>query len=188
MKKYEIEIVGTTPVIWNVMKRELEMEKKKAKKNELEAWEEKNWLRKAEYDKKGRAVIPIRWLKAMLINAAKGTRIVPHFESTKRATYTRYMESTMIDTVEAVAKKKDLEYYGKYMGSRGGRGGTKVWRIRPMMKRWKTKFTFVDPHGKMLKRELKEILEWGGAFIGLGDSRNQNFGRFEVKSIKEVAK
>ena len=53
MKKYMVRIKGIQPVIWNVMKREIEEEKEKLKKNQLKEWEKerKNWIRKAEIDK-----------------------------------------------------------------------------------------------------------------------------------------
>jgi len=48
IKKYEIEVEGNTPIIWNVMKRELEQEKAELKKDQLTEWEEdrKNWFAK----------------------------------------------------------------------------------------------------------------------------------------------
>jgi len=44
----------------------------------------------------------------------------------------------------------------------------------------------IDTIGRMKKDELKILLEWGGQAVGIGDQRIFNFGRFEVKSIKEV--
>lgn len=40
--------------------------------------------------------------------------------------------------------------------------------------------------GRMKIDELKELLSYGGWFIGLGDQRPMGFGRFEVVSVKEL--
>ena len=64
----------------------------------------------------------------------------------------------------------------------------KVLRYRPLARKWEGTFEIVDPAGRMKKTELKDLIEYGGMFIGLGDDRKDNFGRFEVKEIKELKK
>ena len=187
IKKYEIKIIGNSPVIYNRMKKEIEDEKKKLKKNEMLEWEENNWLEKAETNN-GSAVLPKEWIMSMLINACKQTRMVPHYAVRKSETYTRYIQSCLIQMTEPLGKTKSLEPFGKYLPAQGTRGGGKVWRVRPMLKEWETNIVFVDPFGRMKKDELKELLEYGGMFIGIGDSRSQGFGRFDVVSIKEIKK
>lgn len=165
------------------MKKEVEDEKKGLKKNELNGWEEENWLKKAEIEG-NKVLIPSRWVMSMLLNACKQTRIVPYFETRKSATYTNYVSSCMIDNVSPVANIKELKPYGAFVSAQGTkRTGNKVWRIRPMLKKWKVSFDFIDPYGRMKKEELQELLEYGGMFIGIGDNRKNNFGRFEVKSV-----
>ena len=189
MKKYEIEIESTTAIIWNRMRKEIEDEKKKLKKNELAEYEEKNWIQKAEYNGNNNIVIPTTWLKSMLINACRQTGLIPHFETKKNARYTRYMQGMLIppNPPITVCKKKDLEQLGGFYPSQPGKMQSgKIWKIFPMKSEWKAKFTIVDPFGRMLKEELQELLEYGGMFIGIGDQRPMNYGRFEVKSIKEV--
>ena len=188
MKKYKVKIKGIHPLIWNVMKKEIEDEKKRLKKNEMPEWEENeaNWKRKAEIKGKDSIVIPSRWIKSMLINACKQTRLVPHFANKKSATYTIYMQSMMIEDSAPICRMKDLKPYGAYVGAQGKNSSTKVWRIRPMKENWDTIFLIVDPYGRMKTEELKELLEYSGMFIGLGDNRINNFGRFEVDKIQEV--
>jgi len=186
IKEYKIEIEGLNPVIWNRMKRELELEKKKLKKDQLDEWEEKNWLRKAEYDTKGNVILPNEWIKGTLIDACKKTRIVPHYAKSKSQTYTNYVQGMMIELKKPMSKKKDLEYYGAYVGSRGGMGGGKIWKVRPLLKKWKATFTIKDPIGRMKKDELYALLNYAGLMIGVGDNRRNNYGRFVIKSIKEM--
>ena len=188
IKKYEIKIKGTTPVLWNRMKKEIEDEKKKLKKNELTEWEEENWMKKGEFNN-GNAIIPSEWLKSMLLNACKQTRMVPHFATSKKETYTRYMQSVLIPPkppIEVAKKTKLVAHGGFYPGQGKSSRGGKVWRVFPRLNNWEAKFELVDPFGRMKKEELKELLEYGGYFIGIGDQRTMNFGRFDIDYIKSA--
>lgn len=129
MKKYNITITGTSPIIWNIMKRELEDEKERLKKNELKEWETnpKNWKRKAEFDTQGNAIIPSRWIKSCMINSCKKNRIVPNFATKKNETYTNYVQSFMIFNVgKPVCSPKEFEEFGEYVGSQGKNSSGKV--------------------------------------------------------------
>ena len=64
MKKYSIKVKSTTPFLINVRDRNVELELKEVKKNELEEWEQNNWKRKAELDKKGNVILPERWFRS----------------------------------------------------------------------------------------------------------------------------
>lgn len=186
IKRWKVTIKGISPLIWNRMKRELELEKGKLKKDQLNEWEEKNWKRKSEFDEKKNVLVPNEWIKSCLIDSCKKTRLVPHFATTKSQTYTNYMIGTMIMNMSPVGKLKDLQYYGAYVGGQGKGSTTKVWRVRPMLKDWVTTFEWNDPFGRMQKKELKELLEYAGYMIGVGDNRFNNFGRFEIVEIKEM--
>jgi len=155
----------------------------------LSEWEENpvNWKRKAEFDDKGDVIIPERWFKACVVTACKKTGIVPHFATSKKQTYTNYAQSLMVlNNGKPLCKKNDLESYGAFVGAQGFNSKTKVWRVRPMKKDWSVSFEIVDAMGRMKIEELKTIIEYGGMMIGLGDNRINNFGRFEIKSLKEI--
>jgi len=186
MKTYKVKIEGTTPLIWNRMKKELEDEKKALKKDELSSWEtnRKNWVRKAEFNDNGDVVIPEQWLEANLIDACRKTRMVPNFATTKSQTYTTYASSIMIRNLkDSICKEKDLQEHGEYVGAQGKNSSTKVWRVRPLLKKWTHEFEVIDPFGKMTLKELEELITYGGFILGIGDNRGCNYGRFEVKSI-----
>lgn len=188
MKVYRADIVGESPVIWNRVKKELLDEIHRLKKDEIREWEEneKNWRRKAEYDEKGNVLIPPEWLRGALIEACKQTLIVPHFATSKRQTYTKYTEAMFFKTLAPVCKFDETEYYGMFVGARGVHSATKVWRVRPLLRNWKTIVEIVDPAGRMKKEELQTLLEYSGLMIGIGDGRRINFGRFDVTSLTEV--
>jgi len=185
MKKYKIEIVGCQPVIWNVMKRELELEKKELKKDQLSEWEEdkKNWSRKAELDKAGNVIIPDRWFKNAMIESCKKNRIIPHFATRKNETYTNYVRSCVVlNCGGALCKKKDLVYDGAYVSI----NNSKIWRVRPKMENWSATFEIIDPAARMKVDELEEMITYAGMMVGIGDNRINNLGRFDIKKIVEV--
>lgn len=189
MKKYKLEIVGIQPVIWNVLKREIELEKKALKKDQLSEWEEdrENWLKKAEYNNEGQIIVPERWLKSAFIDACKKTMIVPHFATRKNQTYTSYAQSMMVfNTMDVTYSPDDIVDFGAFVGAQGKNSSTKVWRVRPMLKEWTSTFSIIDPIGRMDKDEMTKILEYAGLMVGIGDNRVNNFGRFEIKKLTEV--
>jgi len=116
LKKYKIRANSTTAVIWNVMKKSIADEIKKLKKSELTEWEENNWVKKAETHGK-KVFIPARWVKSMLINSAKHTRLIPHFATSKKETFTRYIQSTIVPLDYEVCSTNDLKAYGAFVGA-----------------------------------------------------------------------
>ncbi len=188
MKKYEIKLKSNTPIVWDRMKKEIEEEKKKLKKDQLSEYEEKNWLKKAELNN-GNAIIPPEWIKSMLINACKQTRMIPHYATKKNESYTRYMQGVLLQMKEpiVVCKKEELDQLGGYYPAQPQKlNSGKIWKVFPYRKDWGIKFELVDPFGRMRKEELKELLDYGGMFIGIGSQRTMNYGRFDVESVREI--
>ena len=191
MKKYEIKIESNTPIIWNVQKKEVEDEKRKLKNDQYSEYEENNWQKKAEYKNNEvlgkEVIIPDRWFKSALLLAAIRTGLTPHYAKGKKERYTTYLQSCLIENGKPVCNIKDLKGKGEFMKAQPNQKKSgKVWRIRPMLEKWETSFLMVDPFGRMKVDELKELVEYCGMFIGLGDSRGMNFGRFTIKSVKEA--
>jgi len=190
MKTYEIKIKNMegSPIVCNTRQRELDLEMKELKKNEIEEWEEKNWLRKAVTNKKGEVLLKREWLRGCIINAAKSSKLIPHFATSKKETYTKYVKSLAILDQPSLAHKDKFEAWGEFVNGNPSsfRSSSKVWKIRPMLKNWNVSFKIMDPFGRMQKKELKELLEYGGMIIGIGDARELRYGRFTVESIKEV--
>lgn len=176
---------ATTPLILNTRQKELDDELKELKKDQLSEWEEKNWRRKAERDKKGNVVLPTRWFRSAFIQACKSSMLVPNFATSKRQTYSKYAQSMLFQNTTFVCPEKELKQYGVYVGAQGANSKTKIWRIRPQIDNWETDVEIVDPFGRMSEKEFKELLDYSGMLVGVGDGRSLNFGRFEVVSIKE---
>ncbi len=188
MKKYNVEIEGITPLVWNRLKKEIIDRNKELKKDELEENELNNWKVKAEI-KNGDAIIPPEWILGCLVNAAKETRIVPHFATTKSQTYTKYLSNVRVNPGKPIVagKSDDLKRKDAMLSSQGkSKMGGKVLRCHPILEEWNASFVLIDTLGRMKSQELKALLEWGGQAIGIGDQRIFNFGRFDIKDIKEV--
>jgi len=58
MKKYEIQIEGSADMLINKFDHELNKEKSKVQKDKMPEWEEKNWRRKAYFDKNDNVILP----------------------------------------------------------------------------------------------------------------------------------
>lgn len=190
MKKYNVEIKGITPVVWNRQTMELRNLIKKLKKDELEENELKNWMMKAETNN-GNAIIPPEWIIGCLVNSAKETRIVPWFATSKNQTYTNYISNIKVSVGKPIVagSVKDLKRKEAILSSQGSSNkGGKVLRCHPILEKWEAEFELIDTVERMRIQELKELLTWGGTAVGIGDQRKRNFGRFELVSIKEIGK
>jgi hypothetical protein len=189
MKKYLVEGIGVTPLVYNRQKMELRNLIKELKKDELEENELKNWKMKAEI-KKGYAVIPPEWIIGCLVNSAKETRIVPWFATSKNQTYTKYISNIKINPGKPIiaGKEKDLKRKDAMLSSQGkSKLGGKVLRCHPILEEWSFSFELIDTVERMRLDELKQLFEWGGTAVGIGDQRIFNFGRFEITNIKEIS-
>jgi len=187
MKTYECEIEGTSPYIWNVYKKELADELQKLKKNEMVEWDAANWKRKASTDEKGNVIIRPEGFKQAIVDACRKTRMVPHFATHKNETFTNYANSLMIQTVsKPVCKVDELEAFGCFVGARGKNSDTKVWKTRPMVRKWRVTYRIIDPAGRVFLNELKTLIEHVGILGGLGDNRINNYGRFDLVRLAEV--
>lgn len=190
MKTYTIKIKSTTPLLLSTRQRELDKEIEKLMKSTkernhlLEKWEDENWRRKAIRDKQGNVIIPERWLRGSFINACKVTGMKPSFEKGARATYTRYAESLFFKNSSLKLKENSLIAYGAYY-TLPGQKSSQIWSITPQLEKFENTFEIVDMFGKMPKEDLKELLDYAGAFIGIGAGRKWNFGRYEIIEVKE---
>ena len=62
----------------------------------------------------------------------------------------------------------------------------RIWRSRPLFKTWKMEFTITNiADDQVGGKIIKEILEYAGASVGIGDFRPR-FGRFEVVSFEKI--
>jgi len=193
VKNYEVTLKSMTPIVWDRVTRDVQTDTKEVKKNDVDLFWENNWWRKSgcqldggkEYEKNLKQEVNIfsDWILGMLTASAKKSRIIPHNASSKKATYTSYIPNLLCESKEPVCNVGDLKRYERYdVNDRG----QKIWNIFPTIDSWETKIKIIDTIGDMLIDELKILLNYGGAYIGIGAKRRFNFGRFEVNNIKEI--
>lgn len=193
IKKYKVTIEGSTPLVWDRMKRELAVECKKVKRQETDAWVEDSWWRKAEFtygktknyedNLEQEVFVPSEWILGMLRVCAQKTGINPNFARSKKQTYTDYIRSSAeIETPDAICKIKDLEKFGMYNVSKG----QQIWGVYSRLKKWKLTFLFIDTAGLMHVDEIEELLTYGGFYVRIGHKRWFKNGRFDLKNIKEI--
>jgi len=66
---------------------------------------------------------------------------------------------------------------------------SRVVRTRPLLKKWLLSFTIVYDEGEIKKDVIKEILDYAGRRVGIGDFRPEkggSFGKFFVSKFKEL--
>jgi len=152
------------------------------------------WRKTIYFDEDAGVFLPSINVESCLIEASK------NFKVTGRATATKYFKSSVSITEEMLPFYvngkiiKDLEQVDR------GEGGASVFkmgvknpatrmrntRYRARFDKWSSKFrvlVLADDYIPM--NRLKEVIEYAGMYVGLGDFRPR-FGRFLLKSIKKV--
>lgn len=186
---YEVEITGTDSILFNKMvdqsKSKAEQENQE-RKDPLEV-ERETWRERCYSDEKNNLYIPGENLHECLKEAAKywGQRL----PGEGKKTYTDIITKAIVCENLSLGKKIDcLIPFGKSVNSnpsKGKRSGSKVYRIRPLLRPWGGNFKIHVFDGRLTIDVLRVILSYAGTFIGLCDWR-PNYGRFELKKITEA--
>jgi hypothetical protein len=181
MKKYEVEITGITPLLQN-KPEEYGFDEQWVEKKASSDWE-KEALKKLYVDLKGIIYQPSAHIERMIIEAGKKIRI----KGQGKATYSKTFGS-MVSVEEESIPHKNPEY-GIHKAlvvipSTKGR----VMRYRPIFREWVLNF-ILDVEDEIPGDVVKEALEIGGRYVGIGDWRPEKkgkFGKFQVTSFHEV--
>lgn len=195
VKKYRLKIRSISPLISNVRKKTLDVELKQLPATKLDAWEsdQANWKRKAAMKDDACAIDGIcilrpKWFRGAILEASKRTGMVPHDAKKKTDNYWWHIKRTVefLDTTFACGTD-DLEVYGDWVTAnpKNPKSG-KIWKNRPVIKKWETYLTVIDTTGRMLKEEIVSLFVYAGIYCGVGDARDMGFGKFELLSIEEI--
>ncbi len=186
---YEAEIKGLDGLLMNKMpdlSRPKASKENQVKMDALEK-EQLTWREKAHYDENGEIYIPGENIHECMKEAAKywGARI----EGEGKKTYTDVIaKAVIIENLTLGIHKDDLIPFGKAVNgtpSKGKKSGSKVYKIRPLIRPWGGTFKFHVFDGRLTNHVLATILTYAGTFIGLCDWR-PTFGRFELIELKEA--
>jgi hypothetical protein len=182
MKKIEVEIKGISPYLMNAFGME------DAGKTEKQQIGSKDYTNEAEGKlyklPTGEIYVPSTQIHSCLMEAGKQLKVV----GKGKATYSKLFGSFVIISPDALVMKNqeyEIDKRAVVVPSTKGR----VLRYRPKFMEWSLKFTLDILDDGIPESAVKQGLDIGGAYCGIGDFRPQkkgSFGRFMVTSYKEV--
>jgi hypothetical protein len=157
-----------------------------------DAFDKRCWRERAHVNERNEVYIPPLALKNCLAECAKF--LAETIKGKGKQTWTKHFEAGIMvteplvlhDGKDRVMHKEDLVAYPLYVPADGRRGGNRrVERIFPVVNEWSTAclINVIDPVLIEAPHKIKEYLNQGGQFIGLGSLRARNngyFGRYEA--------
>jgi hypothetical protein len=181
MKEIQVTIKGTSPLLMHrfPMAGADEPSKKRTGSPDWRAEAEKALYK----DEKGVIYQPSSHLEGSLKNAAKSFKI-----SGKRgATYSKLLGATVEVLPHAIPHKiTKYEIDAQPVVVQRAR----IIRYRPRFDEWELDFTLTLSDDQLPIEVMKMILDYAGAYVGIGDFRPQRggkFGKFMVTKFEEIA-
>ena len=181
MKKYNVEITGTTPLLQNKPADygfdEEWVEKKATNEYEKEA------LKKLYINSEGIIYQPATHIERTLMEAGKKIRV----KGQGKATYSKLFGSMVnIPQMDILHINQKWEVFKALVIIPSTKG--RIMRYRPMFKDWKLHFE-IEFEDEIAANVIKEGLEIAGRYVGIGDWRpamKGKFGKFQVTLFQEV--
>ena len=179
MYSINVEIKGITPLLQNrFMQSDLEGKSKKKSGAEMD----KETSIKLYLTPDQKIYQPATHLVGCLINAAKSFQI----RGKKRATYSKLFGSSINIVPDAIVHKiQDWDEFVTTAVNPNTRGRMIV--KRPQLNEWELSFTIQVLDDSIAEDVVKEILDYGGRYVGIGDWRPDKkgkFGQFMVTKFK----
>jgi hypothetical protein len=185
MKKFKVKIKGISPMLHarhpspkeeeDILKRSAKGGKKLKSLSDQEAYD-----MHAYKNKKGEWIQPAEMIEAAMVKAAVA------FKMEGKKTFKDAIKAGIIISPVEIVHKNQKDWYmdcrwGKNPNTRGA-----IWVVRPRLDDWELEFTLELLLDERVSDDVvEEILKYAGLFVGIGAWRPK-FGRFEVKSFKEV--
>lgn len=189
--RYLVAIQGMDAVIFNKMVDQSVPKTEKGRQEKLDPVEVERmtWREKAYFAPDGALYIPGENIHECMKQGAQywGQKIPG--EGNK--TYTDVIASAVVAENMMLGIHKDSEQlipFGKSVNgnpSKGKKSGSRVYKIRPLLRPWGGAFTMHVFDGRLTPSILKVVLTYAGAFRGLCDWR-PTYGRFELVSIEKA--
>lgn len=186
---YEVELESLSPLLHHGS-QELGMGEQQMKKKGGDALrgDPEEWRKTVYFDEKIGAYIPASNIEAAMIESAK------QFKITGRATATKFFKSgvfIMEDLLPMfVNGKQVMDINSIDVDKRTAKNpatGMRNTRYRAIFRQWAIKFRILVSSDDYIKQDLlKQTIEYAGMYVGLCDYRPR-FGRFSLKSIKQVS-
>jgi hypothetical protein len=139
-----------------------------------------DWYSSLYHDADKRLILPSEMIESLLANA--GSRLRMKRESI--AAISVFEPARLVGALGANATSDDYWKTGNFSDARGVRvQKNRIIRYRPRFDQWTAKFN-VELLG-MNVSTLRDLIDVGGTFIGLGDFRPR-FGLFELTKFTEI--
>lgn len=190
-EKYRVTIQGMDAILFNrcpdlgITKAE---QKKQAKEDPIEI-ERNTWREKLYFDDNKQVFIPGENIHAAMEEGCRyWGRKIPG-EGNK--TYTDVIHSSVVVESLMLNITKDSDKivpFGKMVNgnpSKGKKSGSKVYKIRPLLRPWEGKFVMSVFDARLTVFVLKTIISYAGAYKGLCDWRPR-YGRFTLMDLQGV--
>ena len=190
-ERYRVTIRGMDGIIFNKMPDQSipKTETKNQEKEDPIVRERRMWRDKAYFGADGMMYIPGENIHECMKEGSKywGQKIPG--EGNK--TYTDIIGSAVIAENLMLGVNKDAAEvisFGKSVNgnpSKGKKSGSKVYKIRPLLRPWGGSFVIHVFDARLSESILITILSYAGAFRGLCDWR-PTYGRFELVGIEKI--
>jgi hypothetical protein len=186
-RKIEVEIKGVCSLIQHKMPigKDSEEYKKLTEILRKDSDNAEAYTKQAELstykDSKGKYCIPAVHLEGAIIKAGPNFRV----EGKGKKTYKDYMKAFIIFQPNMIVIEPQ-----KYILNRTfvRIGPSRILRTRPEFEEgWTAKFTLIVLDDTIPLTILKDVLEYAGQYVGIGDWRPK-YGRFEVTLFREITK
>lgn len=175
--KYEVQIKGTTPLLFHKF---CGIEESKAIK-ELPDSEQAEKV--AYRDKNGKLAIPVTNMRACIIEAFYDTAGKGQKTKTLKNIAPRIRIASMGDDLSNLTLSTQEYEIDKRSYSAGGRsGGIRDFVVRPIISEWETSF-ILSSTVDIQDDDLEYKMGFAGSDIGVCSNRVNGYGRFEVVSF-----
>lgn len=180
MKTIKVEIKGITPLLQNrFIQASIEGKSKKKTGAEKESIVEDKL-----YMIDGKVYQPATHFFGCLINAGKNFQI----KGKRKATYSKLFGSSLNIKPEAIIHKiQDWEPFTTTSVNPSTKGRMII--TRPMLKEWELAFILEILDDNIGIETIKEALDYGGRYVGIGDWRPDKkgkYGQFIVTKFEEM--
>lgn len=179
MMKYEIEVVGETPLLMNRFVGSgdnLSPTKKKVITTKVVAIEDKL------YTLEGKYYIPARYFEGALIEAGKS------FKGKGKATLSKIMGSMVSISPEAIILTNQKWIEDVQVGVNPMTKGRMQIR-RPRFDKWGAKFELTVSTDDIPRDIMQGVLIHAGLYVGVGDwrpAKKGKYGKFTLKTFNEL--
>ena len=129
------------------------------------------------FDEDGNKVFPSLYISAVLREAGK------NFKYEGKKSYMQMIRAMIrVNPTWIKITPQENEVYESFVRI-PPRTGARVKAYRPLFKNWSATFEITILDDDIAPEQIKEILQYGGSFFGIGDRRPE-FGQFEVASFE----